>query len=136
MLPGVSMWEMWNVRFGHKKNTQGYWYIEYLFRAFPRLMADSAAIISSFIRNSFTSDTHGLFKYISPRTLITGLGNLRADRQLKVQWSIHCEIFLHNDVTNDVRNRTVLGIALHPANNNRGFFFMSLDTRKKITSNQ
>ena len=46
------------------------------FRAFPRVMVDSAAVFPSMIRNAFISDTHGLSTHISPRTFVTGLGNL------------------------------------------------------------
>jgi len=100
---------------------------------FPRAMADSAAIFPSMIRNAFPNPNNGITKDISPRTIVTGQGDLDADKELKLMWGSYCKAHEHSIVTNDERPRTIPAISLHPSNRNGGYFFMPRRTSKSTS---
>ena len=59
------------------------------------------------------------------------LGKNKMDcRQLKVTFGAYCEVYIRT--TNTLEQRSVGVIALHPSNNNNRYWFMSLESGKRI----
>ena len=74
----------------------------------------------------------GVSDVFSPMAIMTGI-HLDHSKHLKVPFGAYCEVHDHPTITNTERSRTTSAIALGPSRgDHQAYFFMSLDTGKKI----
>ena len=82
------------------------------------------------MRNRFPS-LNGVHKNISPLTMITGLPNPSYNR-FKLEFGQYVQTHDHPQATNNMKTRTMPAIALGPSSSENGWYFMSLETGKRI----
>ena len=75
----------------------------------------------------------GISKEQSPRVLITGIANPSYNDIQKLNFGDYVQVFNPHNITNTNEPRTTGAIALYPSDNAQGgWYFMSLDTGKRI----
>mmetsp|Transcript_25361 Transcript_25361/g.69904 ORF Transcript_25361/g.69904 Transcript_25361/m.69904 type:complete len:152 (+) Transcript_25361:1483-1938(+) len=79
---------------------------------------------------------NGASNTMSPRTIVTGLGKLDATKHCKLEFGEYCEIYMQPTITNNMNSRSTPGIALYPANDLGGYFFMNLESGECIMARQ
>ena len=101
------------------------------FRRFPRILTVNLVEAMTSWLNAFPTTT-GVSQSISPATIV--LGKMAPDVGNKTigfgQYAM-----VHFGTKNNMRQRSIEGIALRPSNENNGFYFMSLRTGHEIHSN-
>ena len=78
--------------------------------------------------NTFPSND-GISKTLSPSTIVIGRPNLDMNQPL-IEFGAYAAV--HNGTTNTMKGRITPAIALNRSNDKGGYFFMSLETGKRI----
>ena len=96
----------------------------------PKLMIDENVTDMTSCLNDLPHK-EGISRTLSPAMIVL-LGRNKVDCQrLKVMFGAYCEVYI--GTTNTTAQRSVGAIALRPSNNERGYWFMSLETGRRIT---
>ena len=98
------------------------------FKRYTRLMTTSlldhvVACLNSFPSNDGISDT------LSPAAIVVGRSNIDANAPM-IEFGAYAAV--HNGTTNTMKGRVTPAIALNRANDKGGYYFMSLETGRKI----
>ena len=117
------------VKEGARKITQGL-----LFKWYPGILIKGIVTKANGGLNNFLPES-GVSKSMSPKTIITGLGKVDYNN-CNLELGQCCEAHTHPNLTNKQHTRLVESIALFPSNNYRGYYFMSLLTRKRLHNNR
>ena len=110
-----------------KERTRCYW-VDLPYKKAPRIMVDENLYDINEWINAYPSK-HGISRKYSPSALIQGKGPVDVST-LRVTFGAYCEVFIGSDNTN--KERTASCIALRPCNNQGGYYFLNLETGKKI----
>ena len=70
----------------------------------------------------------GISRTLSPAMIVLGRNKVDCQR-LKVMFGAYCEVYV--GTTNTIAQRSVGAIALCPSNNERGYWFMSLESGRR-----
>ena len=98
------------------------------YRKAPKLMVDENVIDMTSCLNDLPHK-EGISRTLSPAMIV--LGRNKPDcRRLKVTFGAYCEVYI--GTTNTSEQRSVGAIALRPSNNDKGYWFMSLETGRRI----
>ena len=82
------------------------------------------------LRNKFPSP-NGIHEYMSPLTIMTGVPN-PSYTSFNIEFGQYVQVHDHPNVTNSMKTRTMPAIALGASKSENGWYFMSLETGKKI----
>ena len=94
----------------------------------PKLMVDENAMDMTACLNDLPHK-EGISRTLSPGMIV--LGRNKTDcKQLKVTFGAYCEVYI--GTTNTTEQRSVGAIALRPSNSEGGYWFMSLESGRKI----
>ena len=103
------------------------------YKCYPRLLIKGIVRASTFNLNAFPA-RHGISRTLSPRNIVTGLPNLDY-RRIRIHPGSYAQVHVDSTQTNTQKRRTIGAIALHQANENGSWYFMSLHMGEKIHSN-
>ena len=98
------------------------------YKQVPKIMIDENIVDILYWINHCTRG-ECISKELSPGAIVEGRGPHDAEN-LKVTFGAYCLVF--NKTTNTRKPRSTRGIALRPSNSQGGYYFMSLETGKKI----
>ncbi len=102
------------------------------FKSFPRMMIAEMVYCSIFWLNSLPV-ADGISDRLSPRYILVG-STLDFNRHCRLEFGTYVQV--HEDHDNTMASRTVGAIALRPTGNAQGgFYFMSLETGRKLNRN-
>ena len=110
-----------------KERTRCFW-MPLPFKRVSKIMIDECLYIVILCLNSLPHP-NGISKILSPATIVLGRGKVNGNN-LKAIFDRYYEVYAGTDNTN--RERRVSAICLHPSNNQGGYYFMSIETRKRI----
>ena len=102
------------------------------FRRYPKLMIREVVFAATKWLNYFPA-AGGISNTLSPYTIMTGKPSLDYNL-LRLEFGSYVQIFEDNDPTNTTKSRNTGAIALSHTGNLQGdYFFMSLDTGKRLS---
>jgi len=105
-------------------------WVELPYTKAPKLMVDENIVDMVGWLNAFPHK-EGISQTLSPATIV--LGNPKPDcKQLRATFGAYCEVFVRTTRMN--AQRSVSGIALRASNNRGGYYFMSLESGRRIHS--
>lgn len=100
------------------------------YRKAPKLMVDENLVDMIGWLNAFPH-AEGISNTLSPAAIV--LGNPKPDcKQLRITFGAYCEVYV--GTTNTQVQRSVAAIALRASNNRGGYYFMSLESGRRIHS--
>ena len=76
----------------------------------------------------------GISTTMSPRTIVTGMPNIDYNK-LRIRIGLYAQVHINASITNTPKARNVGAIALYQADENGSWYFMSLETGKRLHSN-
>ena len=100
------------------------------YKRYPPIMIKGMAEYQVGIRNKFPS-INGVSKDISPLTIITGLPK-PSYNDFKLEFGQYVQIHDHPTTTNTMAARTTPAIVLSPSPSQNGWYFMSLESGKRV----
>jgi hypothetical protein len=110
-----------------KERTRCFW-VPLPFKKVPKLMIDECLIMVISCLNDFPAKD-GISDTLSPASIVLGRGQLDGNH-FKATFGRYYEVYCGTDNTN--KERRVSAICLRPSNSQGGYFFMSLETGRKI----
>jgi hypothetical protein len=110
-----------------KERTRCYW-VTLPYKRAPKLMVDENLFDINEWLNAYPY-THGISQIYSPAAIMQGKGPVDVST-LKVTFGAYCEVYAGTDNTN--KERKISCIALRPCNRKGGYYFLSLETGKRI----
>ena len=96
----------------------------------PKIMTQELICGIINIMNSFPSQT-GISKTISPGTIVDGRSKMTINKKM-ISYGSYAYVYI--DSNNNMNSRSVPAIALRPSNNNGGYYFLNLETNRRIHS--
>jgi hypothetical protein len=99
---------------------------------YPRVMVRGLIERIAFMLNLFPSD-HGVSTTLSPAEIVDGRGKFDFSKK-HLPYGSYVQAYLKT--TNNQEERSIEAIALRPANDQNGYYFMSLRTGQRIHSNK
>ena len=100
------------------------------YQILPPIMIKEMVESQVSLRNKFPSP-NGIHEYMSPLTIMTGVPN-PSYLSFKIEFGQYVQAHDHPNVTNSMKTRTTPAIALGASKSENGWYFMSLETGKKI----
>ena len=110
-----------------KERTRCFWVTLPFIKA-PKIMIDECLVMVNSCINDFPAP-NGISDTVSPAGIVLGRGQLNGNH-LKATFGRYYEVYCGTDSTN--KERRVSAICLRPSNRQGGYFFMSLETGRKI----
>ena len=110
-----------------KDRTRCFW-VPLPFKKAPKLMVDECLIMVISCLNDFPSK-NGISQTLSPASIVLGRDQMNG-KHLKATFGRYYEVYCGTDNTN--RERRTSAICLRPSNSQGGYYFLSLETGKKI----
>ena len=110
-----------------KDRTRCFW-VGLTFKKAPKIMVDECLIMVIACLNDFPNK-NGISQTLSPASIILGRGKINGNH-LKATFGRYYEVYCGTDSTN--KERRTSAICLHPSNSQGGYYFLSLETGKKI----
>ena len=98
------------------------------FKRVPKIMIDDCLVMVISCLNDFPNN-EGISTTISPAGIVLGRGKIDGNH-LKATFGRYYEVFCGTDNTN--KERRTSAICLRPSNSQGGYYFMSLETGKRI----
>ena len=96
----------------------------------PPIMIKEMVESQVLLRNKFPS-LNGIYEYMSPLTIMTSMPN-PSYAGFKIEFGQYVQVHDHPNVTNNMKPRTTPAIVLGASKSENGWYFMSLETGKKI----
>ena len=97
---------------------------------FPPLIIKEMVEYQVTMRNKLPS-LNGISQTMSPLTILTGLPNTTYD-SFKLEFGQYVQVHNHPNKTNNMKAQTTPAVALKPSSSENGWYFMSLETGKRI----
>jgi len=94
----------------------------------PKVMVDECIYDMVSVLNDFPHK-NGISRNISPAAIVLGRPKLNCSNRT-LSFGAYCEVYM--GTTNDGTPRSVSSIALRPSNERGGYYFMSLDTGRRL----
>jgi len=110
-----------------KERARCYW-VSLPYKRAPKLMVDENLFEINGWLNAYPYK-HGISNTYSPSAIIQGKGPIDVST-LRVTFGAYCEVYGGTDNTN--KERKISCIALRPCNNKGGYYFLNLETGRKI----
>jgi hypothetical protein len=110
-----------------KDRTRCFW-VSLPYKKVPKLMIDECLTMVTTCLNDFPSK-NGISTTMSPASIVLGRGKLDGNN-LKATFGRYYEVYCGTDNTN--KERRTSAICLRPSNSQGGYYFMNLQTGKKI----
>ena len=110
-----------------KDRTRCFW-VPLPFKRVPKLMVDECLVMVTTCLNDFPHK-NGISQTLSPAGIVLGRAPIDGNN-LKATFGRYYEVYCGTDNTN--KERRVSAICLRPSNSQGGYYFMSLDTGKRI----
>jgi hypothetical protein len=110
-----------------KDRTRCFW-VSLPFKKVPKLMIDECLTMVTTCLNDFPSK-NGISTTMSPASIVLGRGKTDGNN-LKATFGRYYEVYCGTDNTNKERRTSAL--CLRPSNSQGGYFFMNIETGKKI----
>ena len=110
-----------------KDRTRCYW-VTLPFKKAPKLMVDECLTMVVTCLNDFPNK-NGISTTLSPASIVLGRGKINGNN-LKAIFRRYYEVYCGTDNTN--KERRISAICLRPSNNQGGYYFMNVETGRKI----
>jgi hypothetical protein len=110
-----------------KDRTRCFW-VSLPFKKVPKIMIDECLTMVTTCLNDFPSK-NGISTTMSPASIVLGRGKIDGNN-LKATFGRYYEVYCGTDNTN--KERRTSAICLRPSNSQGGYYFMNIQTAKKI----
>ena len=110
-----------------KDRTRCYW-VPLPFKRVPKIMVDDCITMVTTCTNDFPNK-NGISDTMSPASIVLGRGKIDGNN-LKATFGRYYEVYCGTDNTN--KERRTSAICLRPSNSQGGYYFMNIETGKRI----
>ena len=114
-----------------KERTRCYW-VSLPFKKAPKIMVDECITMVTSCLNDFPNK-NGISTTMSPASIVLGRGKIDGNN-LKATFGRYYEVYSGTDNTN--KERRTSAICLRPSNSQGGYYFMNIETGRKIHGNR
>jgi len=111
-----------------KDRTRCFW-VSLPFEKVPKIMVDECLIMVTTCLNDFPNKSGIPTTMRSPASIVPGQGKIDGNN-LKATFGRYYEVYCGTDNTN--KERRTSAICLRPSNSQGGYYFMNIETGKKI----